>query len=739
LRHFYSYCALLAAVAVAAAANLALANAQQLAELNRNGAVKVRGAATTTNIWITDPLQKILQTNTTPGTAQALNIYASRNEFADFQVHALPTAASIQMNVTVSDFTNSQTGFVIPSATNVFVYREAYLNITTLSDQNGTLGITPDALIPTVDPYSGQPRNAFPFTVAPNQTQSAWIDVLVPVGAPAGFYSGTVTILDGNNVIGQLSVELKVWAFSLPSIATLKSYFGVSNDPNGMCIQAYRAGSDGGYSECAAYPGSGGSSDTAIELIHRNEAMFALDHRLSIEAIYVGPPSYGYNFDWTHFDATYSDLFNGAAPTVLTGAALTTILYSPPAEYETDSTTIQNWVSHFTANGWLNALFDYTCDEPPNGCTWSGALSKEQAIHAGSENLKTLITTNIANATQNNLLTDLNIIVPVVNDMEPQGGSNQRSAYNSFLSGTYGTNKHLWWYQSCSSHGSCTNGTVGPSSATWPSYMIDASPVRNRIFQWLAFLDNIEAELYYTTDWCWGITSSGSPCGSSDPWVGVYAYGGNGDGTLFYPGTPAKIGGTTPVPVPSIRLKLIRDGIQDYEYLIALSKAGYDAFARATAATFITNAYTFNNDPQALTAARQALGDQLDFLALPTVTAISPTGGPSTGATLVTITGTNFAGVAQPLLPITPGPGRRAPAVNFGSTPAASFTINSPTSITAKSPPGSGTADVTVSTLSGTSPTSAADQFTYTSATNRLGGHTTIEWRTVGGSGEWHQ
>lgn len=82
----------------------------------------------------------------------------------------------------------------------------------------------------------------------------------------------------------------------------------------------------------------------------------------------------------------------------------------------------------------------------------------------------------------------------------------------------------------------------------------------------------------------------------------------------------------------------------------------------------------------------------------PTVTAISPTSGPSTGGTAVAITGTNFISVT---------------AVRFGAT-AASFVVNSATSMTATAPAGSaGTVDVTVTTASGTSATSAADRFTY--------------------------
>jgi hypothetical protein len=563
----------------------------------RAAAVSPTGAA---SVWITGPLEKVHK-DAAAGTQQSLQISAARNEFESFQVHVLAGTSAVQMNVTVGDFVNSQTGDVIASASNVFVYREAYLNITKLSDANGTLGMTPDPLIPTKDPYLGQARTAFPVSVPAGEVQSAWIDVLVPANARSGYYSATVTVMDGGSVLAQLSVVLKVWTFTLPSTATLKSAFGMSW--NGLCVQAY-----GSYSNCGQYPGSGGSPDLGIELTHISQAILALDHRISISGVpYYGPPV----GDWNHFDSTYGALMNGSAATLLAGAKLTTLQYTVGGAL--NASAIQDWVAHFTSAGWLAALFQYTCDEPPNGCSWSDALAREQAVHQASPDMKTLITTNIDNANQNGLLSDLNIIVPIVNDMDPQGGSNQRATYDSWLAGT---NKHLWWYQSCSSHGSCSNGTAGSAQFTWPSYMVDATAVRNRVFQWLAFLDRIEGELYYETDYCF-VGIGGSPCDSTDPWTSIYAFGGNGDGTLYYPGTLAKIGGTTPVPVPSIRLKHIRDGMEDFEYLAALSNAGYDALARSIAATFITNAYTFDNNPQALAAAREALGDRLHLLALP--------------------------------------------------------------------------------------------------------------------------
>ena len=83
----------------------------------------------------------------------------------------------------------------------------------------------------------------------------------------------------------------------------------------------------------------------------------------------------------------------------------------------------------------------------------------------------------------------------------------------------------------------------------------------------------------------------------------------------------------------------------------------------------------------------------------PAVTAVSPDHGPAAGATTVTISGHGFLG---------------ATSVTFGSAPAAAFTVNSGSSITAVSPAEPpGTVDVAVTTPAGTSPATPADAFTF--------------------------
>ena len=91
--------------------------------------------------------------------------------------------------------------------------------------------------------------------------------------------------------------------------------------------------------------------------------------------------------------------------------------------------------------------------------------------------------------------------------------------------------------------------------------------------------------------------------------------------------------------------------------------------------------------------------DHFTYESAPTVGAVAPPVGPLVGGTSVTVTGTGYIGVS---------------AVSFGSVAAASYTVNSVTSLTAVSPAeAAGIVDLTVTTPVGTSQTGPADKYTY--------------------------
>ena len=102
--------------------------------------------------------------------------------------------------------------------------------------------------------------------------------------------------------------------------------------------------------------------------------------------------------------------------------------------------------------------------------------------------------------------------------------------------------------------------------------------------------------------------------------------------------------------------------------------------APGTGASPLSSADTFTYDP------------------VPTVTSVSPNGGPTAGGTSVTVTGTGFSDDAT---------------VDFGSSPGSGVTVHSSTSITVQSPADTGDVDVLVSTPGGTSVSSVNDLFAY--------------------------
>jgi hypothetical protein len=121
-----------------------------------------------------------------------------------------------------------------------------------------------------------------------------------------------------------------------------------------------------------------------------------------------------------------------------------------------------------------------------------------------------------------------------------------------------------------------------------------------------------------------------------------------------------------------------------------------------TSATSSADHFTYTADPS-----------------LPTVTAVSPTSGPTGGTTSVTITGTNFA---------------TANGVSFGGVAATSITLNSATSITAVTPTQSAaTVDVQVTTAYGTSAIVAADHYTYTGTAPTVSGVSPSSGPATGG------
>ena len=123
-----------------------------------------------------------------------------------------------------------------------------------------------------------------------------------------------------------------------------------------------------------------------------------------------------------------------------------------------------------------------------------------------------------------------------------------------------------WVYTSCNAHGCGGN----PQDTSLPDLVTDRPAAFHRSFAWSAFHTKASGILYYNTVEAYG---------SSDesPWHDPFIFGGNGEGNLFYPCSRASCGLDGLIVLPSLRLKSIRDGLEDVEILRIAEEAGFPA------------------------------------------------------------------------------------------------------------------------------------------------------------------
>lgn len=577
-------------------------------------------------VWTEGPLLKVSPSVQAKSSTSA-RLTAARNEFESFQIVIRGDAEVSGIRAKASPLTGTG-GATIP-ASNVRLYREAIINVSIPSGAIGARGRYPDGLIPDVDESDGQTRSAFPFNIPAGEARALWVDILVPMEAPAGMYSGSIQVT-GDGLDVTVPVELEVLGFTLPSTPSLSTAFRAW--PASICYQHT------GMADC-------GSSEAAIELLSKY-ARLGLDHRITLSNVFVLPHAMAFDSmlgksgeDWSVFDSTFGKLLDGTGATQLRGARLTSVEYG----WNLTTEALAAYSKHAREKGFFDRVFDYTADEPTFTGTWGEIAPRSDLVRAAASGMRTLVTSNIDETREHRLLDSLDILVPLVNHIDAPTApfqGNQRPHYEDFIQ----KGGEVWLYQSCMSHGCSFGGAE--ENAVWPSYMVDVPAPRNRAMQWVDFAYGATGELYYETVMTY----------NEDPWASQFAFSGNGDGTLLYPGKPGKIGGTSQVPVPSLRLKHIRDGVEDYEYLALLVKLGDSALAHKLARDVAPTAHSISDDPNVILEARRTAGRRIVELS----------------------TQKEPAPIPPPSLPRIPTPSTPTPTPAPGSTPGNSPSLSTP-------------------------------------------------------------
>ena len=159
----------------------------------------------------------------------------------------------------------------------------------------------------------------------------------------------------------------------------------------------------------------------------------------------------------------------------------------------------------------------------------------------------------------------------------------------------------VWTYYCCGPRG------------RWPNRFIDYLPIRVRIFTWLCFRKNIPGFLHWGYNYWSSSANQITHKQTINPWDDTT---GNrwpaGDPCVVYP--PRDAGMTRSCVIDSIRWELIREAMEDYEYLALtreLAEAGdmrARAILRTVAEDIVPDWETHTRDERRLAAVRERMG-----------------------------------------------------------------------------------------------------------------------------------
>lgn len=469
-------------------------------------------------VWVASPWQRVLR-ETSPGDQDEVHIKAAANEYAPIRlIVSAGEGAVTDVTAKISDLIAGDQAI---QASNVQMFRAHYLHIPEPSHRtDNPTGWYPDALIPFVDPQSGKELSgavydAVPFDVQAGQNAEIWCDLLVPAGTPPGLYRGAVIVTAGKTELAQVPVELRVWDFELPAELAMRSNFGNL----GSRVTSMVA------------PGSTADEAAAIEELYMAEL---LRHR----AI---PSSLGDIWPVWSPDGGIKDTGQAERLRWLVDEKHVNALRMPfryqddPERAKAYLAAMADWLRDL---GYLDLAYVYLRDEPNDAEEYETVRQQGERIHEADPGIARMCTeqTVTSNPEWGNLYGAVDIWCPLWG-LWDEPTANERLELG----------ERLWSY---------TALCQGSKSTPW--WQIDMQPLNFRAPFWISWHYDITGFLYWSSVY-WQAYGSMEGVWERPAFRDKFW----GEGMLLYPGPPAGIRG----PAPSIRLKLIREALEDYEYM----------------------------------------------------------------------------------------------------------------------------------------------------------------------------
>jgi len=571
---------------------------------------RIEGIVGDTAVWWCDATHKVPRRRPLPAaTAPAAQLEAARHDYEAVQIVVRPTEPLEGLVAKPSPLAGPG-GAKIP-ADNVRILQVYYHFVHHPTDDTGLREWWPDALPPLDEPID----------VAAGQNQPLWILIHVPLDAAPGDYAGHIS-LSAKGFSAEVPLRLHVWDFALPKRNHLETNYGLSVGNifryHGLKTEADKRKVLDLYLQSFGEHRISPYDPTPLDPIRVNFLSEQDPPRAEVDfngfdrAMEHAVEQYGFTGYRLPIQGMGGGTFHSRhAPKIGSFGEET------PEYKAMFSSYVSQLEKHLREKGWLDMAYVYWFDEPaPRDYDFvAGGMRRLKQYAPG---LRRMLTEE----PDDNVLAGLvDIWCPVSHNYEHEEAEKRRVHKERF-----------WWYV-------CT----GPK-APYCTLFIDHPATDLRIWHWQTWQRSIVGTLVWQSNY-W-TSSAAFPDQAQNPYEdpmgyvsgystprGVRRYWGNGDGRFIYPPLAAAVpgrSGSEPViapPVSSIRWEMIREGVEDYEYLYLLRELieknrdriseeeirRYQALLEVPSA-ITTDMTTFTTDPTPIYDHRRAVAEAIEAL-----------------------------------------------------------------------------------------------------------------------------
>lgn len=415
------------------------------------------------------------------------------------------------------------------------------------------------------------PASVYDFKLPAGENQGFVIKAKTSADTPAGLYRAKISVMSGDKVVKRADVYAQVWDFALSDDTACATAFGLSR----YSIYTYHK----------QYEGDDG-------LLYRAYYDFMLENRLS--AYYL----------------PYSVL-DDKADEYMSNPRVTSFMIDgrdhPNASLTSGDMTDEELEAAYAKlsknEDWMKKGYFYYVDEPWNGTMVSEIVESADRLKKHFPDYRLTVpylneqidgrdlSETMRNAGVNlwcplsAFWTHSDCTVPGANKRFSASTEARYGTAEERFAGYVGKGDELWWYV-----------CITPQYP-YANFFSTYQGTMSRVLFWQQYMYNIDGVLYWAVnDWQNGAEWRTMNCG--------FDYG---DGRLIYCGAKYGIRG----PISSIRLELVRDGIEDFQYL----RMAEERFGREKVDEILRRVTTgildYTRDADVLRAARDELGRML--------------------------------------------------------------------------------------------------------------------------------